>query len=117
MSFFDTTPLGRIVNRFSKDIDTLDVNIPTYSQSMLTTLAPLISTLIIIVYSTPIFLVVLVPLAIFIVFLNVSSSEFITCSPTVFSDLFNAYKFSPLVYILYRCTACVRGLCTTNQET
>ena len=28
IQFFDTTPLGRIVNRFSKDIDTIDSTIP-----------------------------------------------------------------------------------------
>lgn len=71
MSFFDTTPLGRIVNRFSKDVDVVDVNIPQYTQNLMTTFAPLIATLIMIIYSIPIFGVAIIPLAIIYVVLQV----------------------------------------------
>ena len=30
MALFDTTPIGRIINRFSKDIDEVDLMIPTH---------------------------------------------------------------------------------------
>lgn len=61
MSFFDTTPLGRIVNRFSKDVDTMDLAIPMTVRSWLMCFLQVVSTLIIITMTTPIFLAVAVP--------------------------------------------------------
>ncbi|XP_067674237.1 multidrug resistance-associated protein 1-like [Haliotis asinina] len=62
MSFFDTTPTGRIVNRFSQDMDTIDIRMPTTVEYSFNTTFQVISSIIIISYTTPIFLVVVVPL-------------------------------------------------------
>ena len=71
MSFFDTTPLGRVTNRFSTDMDRVDDLIPQYICSWMTMLAPVISLFVVISYSTPIFLVVTVPIIILFVITQV----------------------------------------------
>ena len=65
MMFFDMTPSGRIVNRFSKDIDTIDTVISRVLEAWLKCLLRVIETIIVISYSTPIFLAVTLPIGIF----------------------------------------------------
>ncbi|KAI4801094.1 hypothetical protein KUCAC02_000020 [Chaenocephalus aceratus] len=62
-SFYDTTPLGRIINRFSKDIYVIDEALPSTVLMFLGTFFVSLSTLIVIISSTPIFAVVIAPLA------------------------------------------------------
>ena len=71
MSFFDTTPLGRILNRFSKDIYTIDETIPWNIRMFINTVFTVVSTIIVIVIATPIFLVVIVPLGFLYFFIQV----------------------------------------------
>uniref|UniRef100_A0A0F7ZCE2 ATP-binding cassette, sub-family C (CFTR/MRP), member 3 n=1 Tax=Crotalus adamanteus TaxID=8729 RepID=A0A0F7ZCE2_CROAD len=63
-SFYDTTPTGRIINRFSKDIYVIDEVIPPTILMFLGTFFNSVSTMIVIIASTPLFAVVIIPLAI-----------------------------------------------------
>ncbi|KAH7052510.1 hypothetical protein BKA57DRAFT_533718 [Linnemannia elongata] len=62
MAFFDTTPLGRIVNRFSTDIYSTDDTLPFAFMAVLMGLLSVLGSLIVIGSGTPIFLSLVPPL-------------------------------------------------------
>ncbi|XP_072278482.1 ATP-binding cassette sub-family C member 8-like [Pyxicephalus adspersus] len=64
MRFFETTPLGSILNRFSADFNTIDQHIPTTLECLSRSTLLCISALAVISYVTPIFIISLVPLVI-----------------------------------------------------
>lgn len=62
MSFFETTPSGRILNRFSSDIYRVDEVLARTFNMLFVNAARAFYTLILVVVSTPIFVVLIIPL-------------------------------------------------------
>lgn len=74
LAFFDTTPLGRIINRFGKDMDTIDNVLSEKLNMWWRCLLQVVATVLVISMSTPIFLAVIVPLGVLYFFIQVFCS-------------------------------------------
>lgn len=90
MVFFEVTPVGRIINRYSKDLDAVDTAIPKQMGWFFKILADVLGTLFIICLSTPIFLAVSVPLGLAYYFVQVPLTNFPAVPPP------NHFVCSPL---------------------
>ena len=75
MEFFDVTPLGRILNRFSKEIETIDTQIVINFQNWFVTLLRVVTVPIVVAMGTPWFLVVMVPLILLYCVIQVSPTQ------------------------------------------
>ncbi|KAM5274228.1 ATP-binding cassette sub-family C member 3 [Ctenodactylus gundi] len=69
-SFYDTTPSGRVLNRFSRDVHVIDEVLAPTILMLLNSLFTSLSTIVVIVTSTPFFIVVILPLAALYVFVQ-----------------------------------------------
>jgi len=63
-TFFDTNTIGSILNRFSKDIETVDVNIPEFMLQFLINWLQILSVFVLCIYSAYWFALVMVPVAV-----------------------------------------------------
>ncbi|XP_052568820.1 ATP-binding cassette sub-family C member 2 isoform X3 [Peromyscus californicus insignis] len=127
MSFFDTTPTGRIVNRFAGDISTVDDILPQTLRSWVMCFLGIISTLVMICMPTPIFAVIIIPLGIIYVSVQmfyVATSrqlrrlDSVTRSP-IYSHFSETVSGLPVIRAFehqQRFLTCSEGRIDTNQK-
>lgn len=74
-AFFEATPSGRVLNRFSKDVDTIDSLIPENIDIWMRTFWYTVNVLIVCSALTPMFLIVIVPLMLFYWWVQVNRNK------------------------------------------
>lgn len=62
MSFFDSQPVGRLINRFSRDVEALDVKLGDVVLSFTNCLVAVLGSILVVMFVTPGVLLALVPL-------------------------------------------------------
>ncbi|KAL3108383.1 hypothetical protein niasHT_015305 [Heterodera trifolii] len=64
VSFFDTTPLGRVLNRFAKEFDTVDLRLASTFRFLAISLLMVLQVMLIIAISTPLFVLIDIPISV-----------------------------------------------------
>ncbi|XP_073979857.1 multidrug-Resistance like Protein 1 isoform X7 [Rhodnius prolixus] len=70
LTFTDVTPSGRILSRFAKGVDTLDSTLPMVISDAVYCGFDVVATLVVISYTTPIFIAVIIPIGVVYYFIQ-----------------------------------------------
>ncbi|KAG5478400.1 hypothetical protein LSCM4_04632 [Leishmania orientalis] len=93
MEFFDTTPLGRILNRFSRDVDVADNSLPLSMLQVVNCLCGILSSMLVTTLTQPLVIFALVPCGYvyyrIMAFYNSANREIRRTSSVVKSPLFS----------------------------
>lgn len=78
MQFFESTPIGRILNRFSKDIEVTETRLPDFLRPLVRNFLNILSIVVVISVTQPYFILFFIPISISYVFIQVWWYENIT---------------------------------------
>ena len=120
MVFFDTTPIGRVMNRFSKDIATLDTTLMSSMRMYLNLLSQTIATVIVLAILTPPFIFPLIIVAFLYYYVqqyyNCTSRELKRLDSIARSPLYAHFSESLMGAATLRAYGMVPRYCEDNEK-
>uniref|UniRef100_A0A2C9JFB3 Multidrug resistance-associated protein 5 n=1 Tax=Biomphalaria glabrata TaxID=6526 RepID=A0A2C9JFB3_BIOGL len=112
MSFFESTPLGRIINRFSADLDEIDIRLPLNVEIFLSNVLQVLAALAIIGYVSPWFLLSVVPLG-FLFFILMKIFHICVCELKCLDNVTRSPVISHMA-VSVQGLACIHAFRMTN---
>ncbi|KAH9505166.1 Multidrug resistance-associated protein 5 [Bulinus truncatus] len=113
MYFFDSTPIGRIINRFSADLDEIDARLPLNAEIFLTNVLQVLAALAIIGYVSPWFLLSVLPLG-FLFFMLMKIFHVCVCELKCLDNITRSPIISHMA-VSVQGLACIHAFHMTND--